>query len=95
MDLNKKYSFEYLKNEAEELVKKSLAKHMKEDKTICDCEECVIDIIGLTLNSIKPLYRTSLKGGLYTTAPDKKYLASLEDAIKAAIQKIKNNPSHN
>ena len=95
MDLNKEYSFEYLKNEAEELAKKALAQHMKEDDTICDCHECVLDTLGLTLNNIKPLYKTSLKGGIYTSAPDEEYLDTLEDAIKAAIQKIKNNPSHN
>ena len=95
MDLNKTYSFEYLVNEAEELVKKSLAKHMEEDDTICDCQECVLDTIGLALNSVKPLYKTSLRGLLYTTVPDEKYLESLENAVKIAIQKIKDNPSHN
>ncbi|MCL2792254.1 MAG: late competence development ComFB family protein [Spirochaetaceae bacterium] len=95
MDLNETYNFEYLVNEAEELVKKSLAKYMQKDNTICDCQECVLDTIGLALNSIKPLYKTSLKGSLYTTVPDEKYLESLDQAVKFAIQKIKDNPSHN
>ncbi|MCL2294710.1 MAG: late competence development ComFB family protein [Spirochaetes bacterium] len=95
MNLNEIYNFEYLKNEAEELVKDTLAKEMKRDKTICDCQDCILDIVGFTLNNIKPLYKTSLKGGLYTNIPDEKYLEALKKTLKQAIEKIKANPSHN
>ena len=95
MDLNKIYNFEYLKNEAEEFVKAALGKEMEKDDTICDCDDCILDIVGLTLNNIRPLYKTSLKGAVYTTVPDEKYLESLERAVKLAIKKIKANPSHN
>ena len=95
MDLNKAYSFDYLVNEAEELVKESLGKEMEKDDLICDCPDCILDIVGLALNNIRPLYKTSLKGSLYTTVPDEKYLESLERAVKLAIKKIKANPSHN
>ena len=95
MDLNQIYSFEYLTNEAEELVKESLGKAMENDNTICNCQDCILDIIGFALNNIRPLYRTSLRGSLYTTVPDNKYLESLDRAVKLAIKKIKTNPSHN
>ena len=94
MDLNKIYSFDYLENEAEELVKETLAKAMENDDSICDCQDCVLDIVGFTLNNIRPLYKTSLKGSLYTTVPDDKYLESLDRTLKLAIKKIKTNPSH-
>ena len=94
MDLNKTYSFDYLVNEAEELVKESLGKEMEKDDSICDCSDCILDIVGLALNNIRPLYKTSLKGSLYTTVPDEKYLESLDRAVKLAIKKIKANPSH-
>ena len=67
---------------------------MAKDKTICDCEDCILDIVGLALNNIRPLYKTSLKGSLYTTVPDDKYLESLDRSVKLAIKKIKANPSH-
>ena len=94
MDLNKTYSFDYLINEAEELVKDALGKEMEKDSKICDCQDCILDIVGLALNNIRPLYKTSLKGSLYTTVPDEKYLESLDRAVKLAIKKIKANPSH-
>ena len=94
MDLNEIYSFEYLQNEAEELVKEALAKELVKDKTICNCQDCILDIIGFALNNIRPLYKTSLRGSLYTTVPDEKYRESLDRAVKLAIKKIKSNPSH-
>ncbi|MDX9800597.1 MAG: late competence development ComFB family protein [Spirochaetia bacterium] len=95
MGLNKLYNFDFLKNEAEELVKEVLEKEMEKDKTICDCQDCVLDIVGFALNNIKPLYKTSLKGSLYASAsaPDK-YIEAVENAVKYAVEKIKNNPSH-
>ncbi len=95
MELNKIYNFEYLENEAEELVKEALGKEMEKDNTICDCQDCILDIVGFALNNVRPLYKTSLKGSLYTTVPDEKYLESLQRAVQLAIKKIKANPSHN
>ncbi|MCL2705711.1 MAG: late competence development ComFB family protein [Spirochaetaceae bacterium] len=94
MDLNNLYSFDYLINESEELVKEALGKEMEKDNTICDCQDCILDIMGLALNNIKPLYKTSLKGSLYTTVPDAKYVETLNKAVKLAIKKVKDNPSH-
>ena len=94
MDLDKIYNFEYLQNEAEEFVKEALAKEMENDSEICDCQDCILDIVGFALNNIRPLYKTSIKGSLYTTVPDEKYLESLNEAVKYAIKKIKANPSH-
>ena len=94
MDLNTICSFDYLKNEAEELVKEVLGKEMDKDKTICDCQDCILDTVGLALNNVRPLYKTSLKGSLYTTTPDKKYIETLEKAVKLSIKKIKASPSH-
>ncbi|MCP5514241.1 MAG: late competence development ComFB family protein [Spirochaetales bacterium] len=95
MGLNEMYNFDYLKNEAEELVKEILEREMKLDKKICGCQDCVLDIVGFALNNIKPLYKTSLKGTLYASASvPEKYIEAVEEAVKFAIEKVKNNPSH-
>ena len=95
MGLNEIYNFDYLKNEAEELVKDVLEREMKNDTTICDCQDCVLDMIGFALNNIRPLYKTSLKGSLYAAATvHEKYMDAVEEAVKFAIEKIKKNPSH-
>ena len=94
MNLNGMYDFDFLKNEAEELVKDALAKEMEKEDLVCDCQDCILDIIGYTLNNIKPLYKTSLRGSVYTNAPDEQYLESLEKTLQQAIEKVKTNPSH-
>jgi len=95
MDLNSQYNFDYLKNEAEELVKEVLEKEMEKDKSICTCQDCILDIVGFALNNLRPLYKTSLKGSLYTSkALHEKYIDAVDEAVKYAIEKIKANPSH-
>ncbi len=46
MDINSSYSFEYLKNEAEEIVKEVLEKELEKDDSICKCQDCVLDIVA-------------------------------------------------
>jgi competence protein ComFB len=51
---------------------------------------------AIALNTVKPLYRVSLLGTLYTaTAMDEKnYGSSVRDAVFLAIEKVRKNPSH-
>jgi competence protein ComFB len=94
MGLNDIYNFDFLKNEAEELVKEVLEKEMEDDDGICGCQDCVLDIVGFALNNIRPMYKTSLKGSLYASTVNEKYMEAVENAVKYAIKKIKANPSH-
>ncbi|MDR0487501.1 MAG: late competence development ComFB family protein [Treponema sp.] len=98
MALIESYDFYNLKNEAENLVLKELSRQL-EDFTapICLCNDCVVDMAAVALNTVKPLYRVSLLGGLYTAAAmddDKSYAASIREAVTGAIEKVRNNPSH-
>lgn len=95
MKLNDIYNFDYLKNATEEIVKDILAEEMEHDKSICNCDDCVIDIVAIALNNLKPRYTTSLKGNIYVTAKaDIEYMKAARDAIKYSVEKIKANPSH-
>ena len=91
------YDFEHLKNEAENLVIKELDRQLETySKPICRCNDCVLDIAAMALNAVKPLYRVSLLGSLYTAiAMDQKaYASSIRDAVFGAIEKVRKNPSH-
>ena len=95
MSLNDIYDFDFLKNEAEEIAKDALEKEMDKDKSICSCQDCVLDTIGFALNNVRPLYKTSLKGVVYTTSGiNGKYVDAVEESVRHAIEKVKNNPSH-
>jgi len=97
MDFKDDYDFEFLKNEAENLVVKELGRQLDEyPENVCRCNECIVDMAAITLNNVKPLYRVSLLGTLYTaTAMDEKsYADNLRHAVAAAIEKVRQNPGH-
>ena len=97
MALIDSYNFDVLKNEAENLVLKELNRQLETySSPICLCNDCVVDMAAMALNYVKPLYRVSLLGGLYTaTAMDeKKYATMVREAVFNAIEKVRKNPSH-
>ncbi|MDR1444580.1 MAG: late competence development ComFB family protein [Treponema sp.] len=97
MAFSNKYDFELLKNEAENLVLNELERQLEPfDGQICICNDCVVDMAAVALNSVKPLYRFSLLGTLYTAQAmtDDAYSESVKSAVGAAIEKVRKNPSH-
>jgi competence protein ComFB len=92
-----KYDFENLKNEAENLVLSDLSRQLESfPEPICQCNECVLDMAAIALNMVKPLYRVSLLGTLYTSSAmsEKAYATSVREAVFKAIEKVRKNPSH-
>jgi len=91
------YNFELLKNEAEMLVINELEKQLQDaPDDMCRCNDCIVDIAAKALNSIKPLYRYSLLGSLYTSQAmsDKAYSDALRNAVMEAIEIVTANPAH-
>jgi competence protein ComFB len=91
------YDFELLRNEAENLVLNELGRRLESyPDEICTCNDCVVDMAAIALNSVKPLYRYSLLGGLYAAEAlnDHGYAESICKAVEAAIEKVRQNPSH-
>ena len=98
MALIDEYDFELLKNEAENLVLHELGRQLEiYANPICRCNDCVLDMAAMALNTVKPLYRVSLLGTLYAaTAMDQQnaYASSVREAVFTAIEKVRKNPSH-
>ena len=91
------YDFEVLKNEAEIFIINELERQLETcPQSMCRCNDCVLDMAAIALNMVKPLYRVSLLGTLYTAAAmdEQTYAASVRDAVSLAIEKVKKNPSH-
>ncbi|MDR0464934.1 MAG: late competence development ComFB family protein [Treponema sp.] len=91
------YDFDLLKNEAENLVIREMEVQLKaEPKSMCRCNECIVDIAAIALNTIKPLYRFSILGTLYASQAmnEKTYAESVKNAVAQAIKKVKKNPAH-
>jgi competence protein ComFB len=91
------YDFELLKNEAEQLVIHELEKQLETyGPEICRCNECIVDMAAMSLNSVKPLYRFSLLGTQYAAQAmnEPSFAESVENAVSHAITKVSGNPSH-
>ena len=91
------YDFEFLKNEAENLVVNELGRQLGEcAETVCRCNDCVVDMAAISLNNVKPIYRVSLLGTLYAASAmdEKDYAEKIREAVATAIKKVHNNPSH-
>ena len=96
MPFKDNYDFDVLKNEAQRLVIDELALQIAERPELCLCEECVLDMAALALNAVKPLYRVSLLGTLYTARAmdEASYAQELRQAVSTAISRVHANPSH-
>jgi len=97
MALQDSYNFELLKNEAEQLVLVELDKQLQsQGPELCRCNECIVDMAAVALNSIKPLYRFSLLGTLYAAQAmnEQSYAESVQQAVATAIAKVSANPAH-
>ena len=97
MAIKDEYNFEFLKNEAEKLILEELERQLENySKPLCRCNDCVVDMAALALNSVKPLYRSSLLGNLYTSSVmnEKSYATSVRESVFKAIEKIRQNPGH-
>jgi competence protein ComFB len=91
------YDFDLLKNEAEQLVLHELERQLAaQTEDVCRCNECVVDMAAVALNSVKPLYRFSLLGTLYAAQAmnEQSYADSVQQAVAQAIEKVRTNPAH-
>ena len=97
MALVNEYNFEHLKNEAENLVIEELERQLEMfTEPLCRCNDCVLDMATMALNTVKPLYRVSLLGTLYAASAmdEQAYATSVRDAVYVAIERVRKNPSH-
>ncbi|HPE87918.1 MAG TPA: late competence development ComFB family protein [Spirochaetia bacterium] len=97
MDIAKSYDLSFLVNDAERMVLDELGRALEtaDDEGICVCQDCVVDMATLALNSLEPRYHASLLGTMYAHAEESgEYADQVRIAVAAAVQKVRRNPSH-
>lgn len=97
MSFKDKYEFDLLVNEMENAVFDELENQLKEDTEdkICKCQDCILDMAAYALNNLKPAYRSSLTGKIYSQRLyNGEEKLEIERVVKKAIEKISKNPSH-
>ena len=98
MAFRDEYNFTHLVNEVENLIINETEQqlNLEENNDICRCQDCVLDIVAYALNQVPAVYRCTYSGRLYAQAlylEENKY-ATYRNAVKVAIDKIRNKPSH-
>ncbi|GHU81116.1 hypothetical protein FACS189468_2950 [Spirochaetia bacterium] len=91
------YNFDLLVNEAEKLVIDELGAQLGAyEGKLCRCNDCVVDMAAVALNTVKPLYRVSLLGAQYASQAKNEaaYAGTLRETVSKAIEKVRKNPSH-
>jgi competence protein ComFB len=91
------YNFEFLVNEAEKLVLRELERQLEGyPAPVCNCNDCVVDMAAMALNTVKPIYRVSLLGTLYASRAmeEESYAASIKEAVSNSIERVRENPGH-
>ena len=97
MAFEDEYDFHMLKNQAEQLVLHELEHQLAAVASkICLCNECVVDMAAMALNSVTPLYRFSLLGQLYAAQAmnEQAHADSVQLAVSQAIERVSSNPAH-
>jgi len=97
MDLEKSYDLSFLVNDTERMVLEELGKRLEtaEDEDICTCQECVVDMAALALNTLEPRYHASLLGTMYAHAQEAgEYADKVKKSVAAAVERVRSNPSH-
>lgn len=97
MGFREDYELDFLENEAESLVFTELEQQLNEEwaADICKCQDCVLDMAALSLNTVKPFYRVSLLGKVYAgSLNDTNYAEEVRKAVNDSIVKISVNPAH-
>ncbi len=97
MAFKDEYEFELLVNEAENLVITELETQLSKEgnSNVCKCQDCILDMATLSLNNLKPIYRSSYTGLIYVKQyHEGNYMKEVEKVVQDSIKKVSKNPSH-
>jgi competence protein ComFB len=94
MALQDEYNFDYLENEAVNLVVAELERQLglPENEAVCRSEECILDMAAYALNHVPPMYRATLLGRIYRPELDREHHTRVEKAVREAIGIVRENP---
>jgi len=96
MLLDKKLVSKSLVNENVEGVVNFLKCYLKKspEPNVCTCEECLMDIIAISLNNLKPRYRLICRHMHKDQEMVIKINSEIEEVVIKAIEFVKKQPHH-
>jgi len=89
------YRFDAVENENKEYIIDLLEELLDADHTICTCEQCILDIVAITLNELQPRYRVGILGSIDIDQRNyREYQDTLVRALQYAVMRVTENPHH-
>ncbi|MBC7545933.1 MAG: late competence development ComFB family protein [Candidatus Sericytochromatia bacterium] len=84
-----------LNNFNERAVIQQLEAYSAEGAIPCECRECMLDVIALSLNSLPSRYAVSLLQKFYETPGEERtFRAEIKAAVDRAAAKVRLQPHH-
>ncbi len=83
-------------NYIEKIVRDKLGELFEKDDSLCRCDNCLQDILTLTLNKLPPMYVSSNIGHIMTmfNLSHDQLTAQVMVEILKAVELVKKNPRH-
>jgi competence protein ComFB len=85
-----------LRNVTQDIVFQKLDEMRKQNKDICPCEKCRLDIAAIALNNLPPRYVVTDRGEVLTRTSglDIQISADVIQELSRALQMVKERPQH-
>jgi competence protein ComFB len=85
-----------LKNVMEDVITSYVDEVLEQNKDFCGCPRCRLDVIALSLNSLKPKYVVSPRGYVYAKIAElqAQFQADIIVAATKAVKVVKKSPRH-
>ena len=83
-------------NYMEDIVKNTLDSLLPDQKDICKCEKCKLDMMSWALNRLPPKYIVTDKGRMWTKIKEQEiqFRADVVRELTKAITYVSKNPQH-
>lgn len=92
MSLRSRLDLSLLNNAVLDWVITVLEEELASWPRIAKNDEAILDVIAYSLNHLRPRYSVTLLGKLYARNPDEQELEEVRAQVRAALEKINQNP---
>jgi competence protein ComFB len=95
MRLTERYDLSRIRNRTQEAVLERVESLIETNKSICTCEDCVLDLVAFILNRTTPMYGTSLVDPFHPNMEkERKLYVEIDLALEEGIRCIEAHPHH-
>jgi competence protein ComFB len=79
-----------------ELCVADIAPGILKKEGVCECENCLLDVMSMALNNLPPKYFVTVAGSIFTRLDmlKQQYDVDITMELMKAVEKVKDRPRH-